>query len=101
MSGISPGLRRAEYFFDEHHSVLSDARADVFGPNVGADGRNLSIAFLSLNRAKLSVRLLESVRAHLVNFAGEILIGDNGSSPADLDTLESYLLKFPYSSRLL
>src|SRR3954465_6818074 len=101
MSGISPGLRRAEYFFDEHHSVLSDATADVFGPNVGSDGRNLTIAFLSLNRAKLSIRLLESISAHFVNFAGEVLIGDNGSGPVELETLESYLLRCPYRSRLL
>jgi MoaA/NifB/PqqE/SkfB family radical SAM enzyme/GT2 family glycosyltransferase len=101
MSAISPGLRRTQYVFDERHSILSDAGADVFGPNVGADGRNLTIAFLSLNRAKLSIRLLESIRAHLVNFAGEVLIGDNGSSPAELDSLEAYLQTFPYRARLL
>ena len=101
MSGISPGLKRTEYYFDEHHAVLSDASADVFGPNVGADGRNLTIGFLSLNRAKLSIRLLDSIAAQLVNFAGEILIGDNGSSSVELETLESYLQKFPYRCRLL
>src|ERR1051325_328729 len=101
MSGISPGLKRTEYYFDEHHAVLSDASADVFGPNVGADGRNLTIGFLSLNRANLSIRLLDSIAAQLVNFAGEILIGDNGSSSVELETLESYLQKFPYRCRLL
>src|SRR3954447_3805445 len=101
MSGISPGLRRAEYFFDEHHSVLSDATADVFGPNVGSDGRNLTIAFLSLNRAKLSIRLLESISAHFVNFAGEVLIGDNGSDPVEIDELRAHLQHFPYRWRLL
>ena len=101
MSGIPPALKQTRYFFDERHSVLSDAEADVFGPNVGADGRNLTIAFLSLNRAKLSIRLIDSIAARLVNFAGEVLIGDNGSDPAELEELRSHLQRFPHRWRLL
>jgi radical SAM protein with 4Fe4S-binding SPASM domain len=101
MSEITPGLKRVNYLFDDRHSVLSDADGDVFGPNVSADGRNVTIAFLSLNRAKLSIRLIDSVATHLVNFAGEVLIGDNGSDPAEIEELRSHLQRFPYRWRLL
>src|SRR5690349_1690527 len=101
MSRLAPGFERSTYFYDERHFVLSDATADAFGPNIRSDGRNLTISFLSLNRAKLSIRLIDSIETHLTNFAGEVLIGDNGSDPSEVDLLRSRLLKFPYRSRIL
>ncbi|TMJ05912.1 MAG: glycosyltransferase [Alphaproteobacteria bacterium] len=101
MPDIAADLKRTRYFFDDRHTVLSDAQADVFGPNVGADGRNLTIVFLSLNRARLSIRLLDSIAAHLVNFAGEVLIGDNGSDPAEIEELRTHLRRLPYRWRLI
>ncbi len=101
MSTLSPGLQQATYFFDERHFVLSDAAAGAFGPNIGSDGRNLTISFLSLNRAKLSIKLLDSIVRHLINFAGEVLIGDNGSNPSQLDELKAYVATFPYRCRIL
>ena len=101
MSRLAPGFRRSSYFYDERHFVLSDVKAGAYGPNIGSDGRNLTISFLSLNRAKLSIRLIDSIEANLTNFAGELLIGDNGSDRAEIDLLRARLAKFPYRSRLL
>ena len=101
MLNQSSGLQQATYFYDERHAVLSDAMAGSFGPNIGADGRNLTISFLSLNRASLSIRLLRSIAEHLTNFAGEVLIGDNGSHPDQLAELKAYAATFPYRCRIL
>jgi radical SAM protein with 4Fe4S-binding SPASM domain len=94
-------LRSVHYYFDERHWSLSDANATIYGPNIGIDGRNLTISFLSLNRAKLSIRLIDSIAAHLTDFAGEVLIGDNGSDPGELATLRAHLQSFPYRWRVL
>lgn len=101
MSNLSIGLQQATYLYDERQFVLSDASAGAYGPNIGSDGRNLTISFLSLNRAKLSIKLLQSIARHFVNFAGEVLIGDNGSDPAQLDELKAYVATFPYSCRII
>lgn len=90
------------YIYDDNHYVLSDPKAGPMGPNIGADGHNLTIAFLSLNRSSLSIRLLKSIKEHLANFAGEVLIGDNGSTREELDALRKYLEEeFPTRWRLL
>lgn len=102
MTRFPPNILHVPYYHDENHYVLSDPKAGPMGPNIGIDGHNLTIAFLSLNRSSLSIRLLESIRKHLVNFAGEVLIGDNGSAPDELDNLKKYLEReFPYRWRLL
>ncbi|MCP3392308.1 glycosyltransferase [Bradyrhizobium sp. CCGB12] len=101
MTIISPGLQSTRYFFDERHSVLSDAAPSSYGPNIGTNGQNLTISFLSLNRAGLSIKLLKSIAANIANFAGEVLIGDNGSNPEELGQLKACLAEFPYRYRLL
>lgn len=101
LSPIAPGLRASNYYYDERHFVLSDPKAGAFGPNIGIDGRNLTISFLSLNRAKLSIRLIDSLEKHLTNFAGEVLIGDNGSDPAEINQLRERVARFPYRVRIL
>jgi MoaA/NifB/PqqE/SkfB family radical SAM enzyme/GT2 family glycosyltransferase len=101
MSEIAPDLKTANYYFDDRHFVLSDPKPTAFGPNIGGDGRNLTIALLSLNRAKLSVRLIDSIAEHLVNFAGEVLIGDNGSEPLEIEQLRAGLQRLPHRWRLL
>ncbi|RMF06687.1 MAG: glycosyltransferase [Alphaproteobacteria bacterium] len=102
MTRISPGLEAAPYFHDLRHAVLADPKAGAMGPNIRADGSNLTIAFLSLNRAALSIRLVDSIAKHLVNFAGELLVGDNGSEPDELERLKRHLEEsFSYRWRIL
>ena len=101
MSFHSDALLQAPYYYDERHFILSDANAGTYGPNIGSDGRNLTISFLSLNRAKLSIKLLQSIAQHFVNFEGEVLIGDNGSDAPQLEELKAYVATFPYRCRVL
>lgn len=58
--------------------------------NLGADGRNVTLVFLSMNRAALSIRLLRSLTEHVPHFAGEVLIADNGSDAAEQALLEAF-----------
>ncbi|WP_431269967.1 glycosyltransferase family 2 protein [Dankookia sp. P2] len=79
-------------------SFHSDARYDWFDTdiartgeaNLGADGRNVTLVFLSMNRASLSIRLLRSLVGQVPHFAGEILVADNGSDAAELAALEAF-----------
>lgn len=101
MQWIEPGITKSVFCTSEPHFWLSDATIDVFGPNIGVDGHNLTILFLSLNRTDLSMRLLRSIADHLPHFRGEILIADNGSDIEELVTLKQFLDKYLLRWRLL
>lgn len=101
MSHLEGGIITRKYFADEQHCVLSDALADVFGPNIRIDGRNLTIVVLSLNRASLTIRLLCSVTESVPGFQGKVLIADNGSITDELELLKNFLRDYPVEWRLL
>jgi MoaA/NifB/PqqE/SkfB family radical SAM enzyme/GT2 family glycosyltransferase len=98
---LEGGVKAVPYFTDDRHFILSELSAGAYGPNIGVDGRNLTILFLSLNRASLSIRLLRSVVDKIPCFAGEILIADNCSEPSERQALKTYLAEFPFRWRLL
>jgi glycosyltransferase involved in cell wall biosynthesis/GT2 family glycosyltransferase len=85
MSSIPvPGLQTTSYVYEHAHLLLHpDASREPIG-NIGVNGINLTISFLSLNRANLSKRLLESIKTQLPHFQGEVLIVDNGSDESEL-----------------
>ena len=62
---------------------------------------NLTISFLSLNRATLSITLLHSIRDQLTGFTGRVLIIDNGSEPAELATLRAGCAELPFATRIV
>lgn len=81
------GLSVTGYVFERLHELLA---ADVHrhdGANVGITGANLTISFLSMNRATLSVRLLQSIEKVIPYFTGTVLIVDQGSVASDLAQL--------------
>ena len=83
-------MKSSPFFIDERHVGLSSFVNDWTSSNISADGRNLTIAFLSLNRASLSIRLITSIQEHIPHFAGRILIADNGSAVEEITRLETY-----------
>lgn len=101
MSQFEGGGFPINYYSHEHHCVLSDPLADVFGPNIRIDGRNLTIVVLSLNRASLTIRMLRSVTESIPDFRGKILIADNGSSTGELASLKLFLKNYTIEWRLL
>lgn len=84
IDNIVSGLRATPYVFDRYHGLMSADSWRQDGPNIGRYGANLTISFLSLNRSALSINLLASIDKHLDDFAGEVLIVDNGSHPDEL-----------------
>ena len=59
--------------------------------NIGKNGDNLTIAVLSFNRSESTINLLNSIEKELINFAGQILIVDNGSTHQEISILKQYI----------
>ncbi len=95
-------MRPLPFFVDDRHLALAEPGANWTAPNIGADGANLTIVLLSLNRANLTIRMVDSVKRHVPHFAGEILVADNGSAPAELEVLRAHLTEHcPFKWRIL
>lgn len=88
--GFVRGLERGTYIFDKAHALLAVDAWKEIGPNIGRNGENLTISFLSLNRASLSIKLLQSIEKWMPGFAGEVLIVDNGSVQEELGLLRNF-----------
>lgn len=71
------------------------------GPNIGLRGEHLTITFLSCNRVDLSLRLLQSIKDQMPDFAGEVLIFDNGSSASTIERLEAFMTTCEFRTRLI
>lgn len=97
VSGIDDGL----YLFHPLHFLLNDNLGKHEGPNIGRNGENLTISFLSLNRSSLSEQLCRSIAEHLPDFAGEVLAIDNGSTDEELTRLRDILSQMKFRSRLI
>ncbi len=100
-SNLAPGLRSTSYVLERNHSLLSADAHKPEGPNIGYAGKNLTILILSLNRSGLSLNLLRSISEQLPNFAGHVLIADNGSAPHELDLLRQACAKMHVPARVL
>ena len=64
-SELQPGLLSTAYVYDSTHYLLAPDAHRLHGANIGRHGHNLTISFLSLNRASLSTRLIRSIREWL------------------------------------
>jgi len=69
--------------------------------NIGADGENLTIAVLSMNRSSLTIKLMNSVAEYIPNFKGIFLIGDNGSEQSEKDILYTEMSKMPFRCKMV
>lgn len=95
------GLSQGGYVLDKAHTLLAQDAWKESGPNIGRDGSNLTITFLSMNRATLSEKLLRSIQDHVPAFAGEVLIIDNGSSATELSYLRAVCESVSYKTRIV
>lgn len=86
---LLPGAFAGSYITHPlHYLNAKDAHVGVHG-NIGRFGTNITISFLSLNRASLSCGLLASIAEWLPSFAGEVLIIDQGSGPEELQRIRA------------
>ena len=84
-------MQQVPFFVDIRHLALAESRGGWLSPNIGADGANVTIVLLSMNRSNLTIRMVDSVKQYVPHFAGRILIADNGSSPDELTALRQHL----------
>lgn len=89
------------YVSAEWHRLLAEGADGPAGANIGDRGENLTITFLALDRATLSVRLLRSIAAQLPDFAGEVLIIDNGSQAKELTSVRAVCADLPLRTRIV
>jgi glycosyltransferase involved in cell wall biosynthesis len=92
-------MKTAKFFVDERHAWFDVTHPNWSMVNIGPDGSNLTVTFLSMNRASLSIRLVRSFIEQVPNFAGRFLIADNGSDSAELRQLKEFMkteCPFPY-----
>lgn len=98
---LVPGLSRLTYAHQPQHAFLADGFGRPEGPNIGANGENLTIMFLSMDRVWMSERLCRSVAEHIPHFKGELLAIDNGSQPSELARLYEMLESIPLRTRVV
>ncbi len=75
------------YGYSQYDFLLSDDN------NIGYNGSNLTIVILTYNRAQATLKLLKSIEKNIDNYAGKILIADNGSDKKELDKIYEYAKK--------
>ena len=101
MMHLIEGVEKYQYIGSQKHFLLANDIDKACGPNIGLNGENLTISFLSLNRASLSIKLLESIDKYLPNFAGEILIVDNGSIRSEIILLKNFIKQLSLKIKLV
>jgi len=95
-------MHQVPFFVDNRHLALAESGRSWLSPNIGADGGNVTIVLLAMNRSNLTIRMVDSVKQYVPHFAGRILIADNGSSPEDLTALRQHLQAHcPFPWRIL
>ena len=98
---LKPGYQTKilTYMSSDNHQLIGVGSSDRMLTNIGTDGSNLTIAVLMMNRSSLTIRLMDSIKKIIPDFAGELLIGDNGSSQNELDLVKEHFLLMPYKCR--
>ena len=90
------------YYYSQEQCILGlEGEHGIFIDNIGKNGKYLTIAVLSMNRASLTIRLMNSIKQYIPEFAGEFLIGDNGSDQAERDKLYNSMRTMPYRCRMI
>lgn len=102
-SNLLPGFLVEEYKYvtSKHHAMIGVGSGPFMMENIGTQGENLTIAVLSMNRSSLTIRLMQSIAQEIPDFAGEFLIGDNGSDEAEKVILRQAMEDMPYRCRMV
>lgn len=104
MSGqtnLVDGLTSVPYVCHPNHRLLNCDIISEAGGNIGRNGENLTITFLSMNRSVLSERLLLSLHDVLPGYRGKVLVVDNGSDVEELEKLNAVIAKLDFSVKVV
>lgn len=89
------------YYSPEQALIGNEGESGITVGNIGIQGENLTIAVLSMNRASLTIRLMNSIKKYMPKFAGEFLIGDNGSVEDEKNKLYDFMAQMPFRCRMV
>ncbi len=89
-------LQHRKNYLASYSNIFQETKTDV-----GKNGENMTISILAHNRTELTVRLLDSIQEFMKEYAGEILIGDNGSDKEELHILQNRLESMKGKWRIL
>lgn len=98
---LGQNLIETVYVKQPNHRFLGDDSFLYEDSNIGINGENLTVSFLSMNRSALSIKLCSSIACHIPDFKGELLVIDNGSTDGELRALENHLQTMPYRWRVV
>lgn len=100
---FTPGFMVEEYQYttSRNHALIGVGSGPFLMENIGEHGANLTIAVLSMNRSSLTIRLMESIAEEIPDFAGEFLVGDNGSDELERMILRRKMESMPYRCRMV
>lgn len=87
------GISERKYYFDNQVKYL---RGDILGDNY----EKVTIVMLSLNRSEHTLLLLKSLSLNCPDYAGKVLIADNGSERGEIERLKEGIRKFSYEIKL-
>ena len=99
-NALKPGyqVNKLTYISSASHRFIGTGTRNLL-ENIGSNGYNLTIAVLMMNRSSLTIRLMDSIKKELPDFQGEFLIGDNGSTESELNTIKRYFKEMPFKCR--
>lgn len=90
------------YFYSPEQGLLGcEGASGISTGNIGDKGENLTIAILSMNRASLTIRLMESIKKYVPDFQGDFLIGDNGSEEEEKELCYNAMNRMPFRCRMV
>lgn len=99
MSNVNNSIKKINYFASPYISLLE--KQQQYGNNIGYNACNLTISFLSMNRVHLSLKLLDSLATYVPNYAGRILIMDNGSEHKQLQELKKSITNYKMNIEII
>lgn len=101
-NALKPGyqVNKLTYISSASHRFIGTGTRNLL-ENIGSNGYNLTIAVLMMNRSSLTIRLMDSIKKELPDFQGEFLIGDNGSTESELNTIKRYFKEMPFKCRCI
>ena len=95
-------VEEIDYYYSPEQALIgNECESGISIGNIGKEGENLTIAVLSMNRASLTIRLMNSIKKYIPYFAGEFLIGDNGSEENEKKKLYDVMNQMPFRCRMV
>lgn len=97
---VGSNVKVIEYITKPTHKLLG-LENSYLNTNIGINGEDLTILVLSLNRSKLTEKLIHSIRDKIPNFKGELLIVDNNSEEKEIEYLNEVIKNVSFEVRIV